>query len=486
MSGGPNALSRSKLYTQKDYTRSQPAQKDKIRSPFRRDNGRLIHSPAFRRLQGKTQLFPSYESDFFRNRLTHSLEVAQIAKGIAERLNVTIPYFIKNNINLTVVETASLAHDLGHPPFGHNGESALDTAMKKHGGFEGNAQTLRILAKLEKKITSNDIYDNVANNTEDCRCGLDFTYRTLASILKYDNKIPATRNESGVIKGYYHTEANLVSKIKSTLLKNKTISGKFKVLECQIMDIADDIAYSTYDLEDAFKASFLSPLRMANSEPNFLELLSEKVNDSIGAKTTQDDVHQILLDTYEDIFPTSESIEKFKSRFKDKGITKAELNKRTRVYNSLYSSDVSNRICENGYLRTDHTSTLVKKFLEGIKVSINTKHPCLSEVYLDDQVKKHIEVLKRYTYQAMILSPRLKISEFRGFDIVTNIFDVLNADTGHTLLPPDSRELFDSFDEESSKKRVICDFIAGMTDRYAVEFYCRLHSETPQTIFKPF
>src|ERR1044072_2799677 len=112
-------------------------------SEFRRDYARLIHSPAFRRLQGKTQLFPGTESDFFRNRLTHSMEVAQIAKGIALNLN-SEEFFRDNPLNTDLVELAALAHDLGHPPFGHNGEYALDERMREHGGFEGKAQTLPI------------------------------------------------------------------------------------------------------------------------------------------------------------------------------------------------------------------------------------------------------------------------------------------------------------------------------------------------------
>lgn len=104
-------------------------------SDFRRDYARLIHSPAFRRLQGKTQLFPGTESDFFRNRLTHSIEVAQIAKGIALNIN-SRGYFRKNPINTDLVELAALAHDLGHPPFGHNGEHALDECMRKHGDLK--------------------------------------------------------------------------------------------------------------------------------------------------------------------------------------------------------------------------------------------------------------------------------------------------------------------------------------------------------------
>ena len=156
------------------------------RTPFWRDYARLIHSPAFRRLKGKTQLFPGIESDFFRCRLTHSLEVAEIGKSIAIKFN----YYLKNEykkkeltydennlIDLDLVAMACLGHDIGHPPFGHQGEEALDECMKDFGGFEGNAQTLRIVGVLEKKdyIPKDDMFDysGVDKKGNDCRKGLN-------------------------------------------------------------------------------------------------------------------------------------------------------------------------------------------------------------------------------------------------------------------------------------------------------------------------
>lgn len=139
-----------KLYKSSDFERIVNLNDD-YRHPFRRDYARIIHSPAFRRLQGKTQLFPCFESDFFRNRMTHSLEVAQVANSIAIYLEKNNKYFEKNPIHPDLLNAVCLAHDLGHPPFGHNGERALDDCMKNSGGFEGNAQTLRILCCLEKK-----------------------------------------------------------------------------------------------------------------------------------------------------------------------------------------------------------------------------------------------------------------------------------------------------------------------------------------------
>jgi dGTPase len=177
------------LYRDSDVLReAEKGQKkeghEPYRSEFRRDFQRIVHSPSFRRLQGKTQLYPSEEHDFYRTRLTHSIEVAQVAKSIAVRLNNTDPYFQKHNIDLDLIEFAGLAHDLGHPPFGHNGEYVLDEMMINHGGFEGNAQTLRILSALERKATTEFPPTRTIANDQDVRRGINATYRSLASVIK--------------------------------------------------------------------------------------------------------------------------------------------------------------------------------------------------------------------------------------------------------------------------------------------------------------
>lgn len=476
------------LYISKDRLRARDTKKESHRSPFRRDNSRLIHSAVFRRLQAKTQLFPFYESDFFRTRLTHSLEVAQIAKGIAEQINNDLPYFQKHPIDTDLVETAALAHDLGHPPFGHNGEKALDDMMKKYGGFEGNAQTLRILTKLEKKNTFGSEYSPIKNG-KDNRCGLNLTFRTLAAILKYDNPIPFKRADKGkLVKGYYYTEKEIVKKIRRHILGEKT-RKKLKTIECQIMDIADDIAYSTYDLEDAFKAGFLSPLEMLVNEPHFFKKLSEELKVSLkDIQFDPSEINSILFNTYSEIFDEEivDNINLFakKNKIKDQ----KRLMKLATTLGAIDALDFSNRICSNGYFRTKHTSSLVHSFMSNIEVELNKSEPALSKVYLQPEIRKQVEVLKRYTYEAVINSPRLKVSEFRGYEIVKEIFnDLTNKNRkGYTLLPQDFRDLYIEFDDIALKKRVVCDFIAGMTDRYAVEFYARLKSENPQTIFKPF
>jgi hypothetical protein len=248
------------LYGDGDGLRPVPDRDNKVRelyrSPWRRDYARLIHCPSFRRLQGKTQVFPGHESDFYRNRLTHSLEVAQIGKSIAMRLNATAPESQGEGLAIdpNIAEFAGLAHDLGHPPFGHNGEEALDECMYNDGGFEGNAQTLRIVGRLEKKVTV-DGRGPFGVNGEDLRMGLNLTYRSLAGILKYDRCIPRRRRSrpkkyrDRPMKGYYAEERQLVAEIKRQVVGRDEVEN-FKTIECSIMDIADDIAYSTYDLED--------------------------------------------------------------------------------------------------------------------------------------------------------------------------------------------------------------------------------------------
>jgi dGTPase len=291
------------LYTDKDFEREAPPSEkpavgaEPYRSNVRRDRARLIHSAAFRRLQGKTQLFPGQDSDFFRNRLTHSLEVAQIAESIAHRLNHTVPFFQQNPIDPDICATAGLAHDLGHPPFGHNGEQALDHCMRDYGGFEGNAQTLRILCRLEKKEVRDDNWLPVGVDESglDQRLGLNLSYRVLASILKYDHRIPLQREpEDRLRKGYYTCDKPVVDNIKSHVVDVKVRQGQFKTIECQIMDIADDIAYSTYDLEDSFKAGFLSPLEILNSDDNLLTRVARKASRALKFDVTKEHVNEVL------------------------------------------------------------------------------------------------------------------------------------------------------------------------------------------------
>jgi dGTPase len=432
------------------------------RSAFRRDYGRLLHSPSFRRLQGKTQLFPGHESDFFRNRLTHSLEVAQVAKGIAQRINATNRKFRGNEVDLDLIEFAGLAHDLGHPPFGHNGERALDYCMAANGGFEGNAQTLRILAKVEKKVLRparavNDIC-GVDPNGVDRRLGLNLTYRSLAAVLKYDEMIPLQRQPGDKLKkGYYASEQQLVTAIKQHV-GSPASGGAFKTIECQIMDIADDIAYSTYDLEDAMKGGFTHPMQLLSKigEERFFKQLYSKVSGAVQGLTESE-----MFNALTDLLTLSY------------GGTALE----------QYAE--SKLLATDGKMRSEFSSELVGGFINGVSVKVPRSGDLrFSKVEVARETLIKIESLKHLSYLLTIMSPRLKVVEHRGFDVVKTIFETLNKADGHTLLPDDLQTPYSRLRDTDSKRRLICDFIAGMTDRYALEFYGRL-MESGATIFKP-
>jgi dGTPase len=435
------------------------------RHPIFRDYGRVIHSASFRRLQGKTQVFPGHESDFFRNRLTHSLEVAQIAEGIADRINREQPEFAdcpaNQRIDTRLCAVASLLHDLGHPPFGHNGERALDNAMRTHGGFEGNAQTLRIITRLEKKARLDDGKP----------LGLHLTYRTLASILKYDRKIPRSRKAGAKLaKGYYLTEAELVRKVKTAVIgaeQQTQSTGEFKTIECSIMDIADDIAYSTFDLEDSLKAGFLTPAGILSSRQALLERVASEVSSGIKKSVTAQDVLNVFIDIFDEQHDPSHS--------DDPGLV------------GFISKFVAyQNIAESGYFRTKLSSELVNKAINSIEFQFNKNIPALSSVKLSPDAALRVEVLKKYTYIATIYSSRVKLPEFRGYEVVSGIFSALAGEKGNLLMPEDVREQYEACEGDlDTQMRVVCDFVAGMTDRYAMEFYGRLHSDSAQSMFKP-
>ncbi len=483
------------LYRETDFARAYDEtdvkEEHKYRSPWRRDYARLIHSPSFRRLQGKTQVFPGNESDFYRNRLTHSLEVAQIAKSIAFQINGTEAFFKQESlqINPDIVEFAGLAHDLGHPPFGHNGEEALDECMRTHdGGFEGNAQSLRILAKLEKKFKSKtDLIDTAGI---DYRRGLNLTYRSLAALLKYDAEIPirdSDRKEQGsVSKGYYKSEAGLVRDIKKNVLGVEDFKGTFKTIECSIMDIADDIAYSTYDVEDNLKAGFFTPMRLLALDDDIYEDVAktirsrakkqyDKSNDEI-AGIDPSFVRRTLFGIFEELIFENSEEEVLPDNIENNASNRAIISAETQAY--------SRRLAEDGYERTAFTSGLIEHFLNGIEVIINEDFPPLSQARLEFSTFLQVEVLKNVTYFGVIRSANMQTVEYRGKDIVKKIFEALQSKEAMRLLPKDFRTLCENAPEQE-RLRTICDFIAGMTDRYAFEFFSRLYGTSHLTIHKP-
>lgn len=452
------------------------------RDAFKKDYARLLHAPAFRRLQGKTQLFPGAESDYFRNRLTHSLEVAQIAEGIASRLNVTsVPEaFVGASINTGLVQFAALAHDLGHPPFGHNGEHALDDLMREHGGFEGNAQTLRIVAAVERKLVQ------VEGGATASNYGLDLTYRSLAAVLKYDRLIPAVRGEEDKFeKGYYGTEAALVAEVKGRVAPGLPEDQPFKTIECAIMDIADDIAYSTYDLEDSLHAGFVSPLSLANSLVNDAIVQQEvlrKTNKAL-KEAKHDEVTSVaeLLEVIVEVFGVelSPTVQEVLAR-EVKGFQGNEP-----LMANLEGWISDQELTANSLFRTQLTAERVGRLIAAVEFAPNTAFPQLSSVTMSRPAMLQVEVLKHLNYELVIRSPRLAVVEHRGRDLVSTLFRTL-CDSRGALLPDDWRARYVEAEaiDITEANRLVCDYVACMTDRYAAELHARLFGNGA-SIFKP-
>lgn len=467
------------MYGKSSWQRFAPHQSsidEPYRSHARRDYARILHSPAFRRLQGKAQLFASAESDFFRNRLTHSLEVAQIGKSIAARLNAVEPALKgkAKQINLDVVEAACLAHDLGHPPFGHQGESVLDGLMRDHGGFEGNAQTLRIVTRLEKRSRETEDESGIDADGFDKRRGLNLTARTIMAILKYPKKINYKRRKGdGIQKGYYLDDEETFrwAAANASGIENTATS---RVIECDIMDIADDIAYSTYDLEDALKAGFLTPAAMLAPSGEVVDEVAERVR-----RSTQDDTFTAVdvRDILHSIFSEAASFSPEPELTDD-----PELRWRMQFFVAM---EGSRQLGGNGYFRAQFTSDLIGRFIHGVQFVQRTPLSA-SGAQLEAGTRREVEVLKHFTFVALIKSTRVVVAQFRADDIVSTIFTAVerSCDTHTPLMPDDYRRIWHRIDEQK-RKRVICDFIASMTDRYALEFFGRIRSERPQSIFKP-
>ena len=230
---------------------------NKYRSPFQRDRDRIIHSTAFRRLKHKTQVFVNTEGDHYRTRITHSLEVAQIARSITRYMK----------LNDDLAETLSLAHDLGHTPFGHAGEDSLNECMDNNGGFDHNLQTVRIVMFLENKYLKFD--------------GLNLTIETLDGLLKHNGPF------------YDYTKLNKIIGLKN--LKKKFNFNKYPSLEAQIAALSDDIAYNNHDIQDGIRAKLFSLNDL--SEINFFKEIINNQKKNIKGKNHEILIYQVIRDS---------------------------------------------------------------------------------------------------------------------------------------------------------------------------------------------
>ena len=326
---------------------------------------------------------------------------------------------------------------------------------------------------------------------------MNLTARSLAAVLKYDRKIPqsaAQRKETGygssVCKGYYSSEQPIVDHVKRCVVGDIEVDN-FRTVECCVMDISDDIAYSTYDLEDSFKAGFLSPLFMMACDDDFKAGIAKKIKSKLDQYYSDipsserefgiSDVNEQLLRTFGGVFSVADKLF-------DQPDVEWDVDDLL-ISGAGYISRFSDEIGKNGYLRTDITSSMVGDFIRGIEVVPHPQHPKIPQLFqarLNIDTFKQVEVLKMYSYDSLIMSPRLKVSEHRGKSIINSIFNTLVSDGGHALMPDDWRSLYQSKDDNSWHKRVVCDFIAGMTDRYCVDFYNRINGVQPSSIHTPF
>ncbi|MEL4483772.1 anti-phage deoxyguanosine triphosphatase [Shewanella algae] len=415
--------------------------RDDNRSPYQRDRARILHSAAFRRLQAKTQVLGVGMNDFYRTRLTHSLEVSQIGTGIAAQLKQHYPEMAFLLDSMSLLEALCLAHDIGHPPYGHGGEVALNYMMREHGGFEGNGQTFRILTRLEPY-------------TE--HFGMNLTRRTLLGVLKYPAPVRTLKvdrpqpelshyrqlrpSQWPPVKGVFDDDEVILdwvlepldSKDKQSFLSHYSPGEglhrrtHFKSFDCTIMELADDIAYAVHDLEDAIVMGIVT-----------------------GANWQED--MRAPLQAIEDEWIQSQ-------------LGNIEL--------KLFS--------RKHHLRKDAIGTLVNALVTAIRIDENPDFtdPLLRfNAKLEPAFAELLELLKQFVLKYVVRKPEIQMLEYKGQQIVMELFEAFASDPLR-LLPHNTQSRWQQANcKGENSHRVIADYISGMTD----EFAARLH----QQLFSP-
>ena len=408
--------------------------------PYQRDLGRIVHSASFRRLQTKTQVMGTGEGDFHRTRLTHSLEVGQIGRGIVWNLAARgVSEYERLLPSSELIEAICYAHDLGHPPYGHGGERALHLKMKPFGGFEGNAQTIRILTRLEKYYRGE---------------GIRPTRRLLLGVLKY----PASFSEYGerahsdkAPKCFYDDDKELIARALSIFPVDDVSEfrrlgedgkPKHKTFDCSIMELADDIAYGVHDLEDGIGRGILK---------------RQEVEESIRKGFQSADVTKVRDISVDDL------IEK------------------------LFSPDT----CE----RKHAISLLVGYFILAVRVEKKGgfASPLIDyQAVVDTPTRALLDHFsKEITFKGIVRRREVQTLEYKGQKIISDLFDAFSerpvALVGETTLDPfgfgaapilmkaETRGMTKLADNEQRVvARAICDYIAGMTNPFAEKYHRRL------------
>ena len=406
------------FYAPFDLERMEPATVKDYRTPFQQDRDRIIHNAAFRRLQAKTQVFLSGEYDFYRTRLTHSIEVAQIGRSICNHLRTASPFFNDHFfVDPDLVEAACLAHDLGHPPFGHAGERTLNRLMRHHGGFEGNAQTLRIITEI---LFSHGTH----------RYGMNPTRAFMDSVMKY--KVVFKKNQNAGNHFLYSDQEKYVHSIFGDLslpdpLKNDEVAlNTFRSLECQIMDWADDTAYSLNDIVDGIHARFITITR--------LEKWAQEQSFNQQETCWVDQLLTVMA---------ADEVDRAFARKIGEFIQACELEE---WHN--FMSDRSNR------------------YRFRLKIHPVIKQECL--------------FYKRISRELVFRSPQLHQLDYKWDAILERLFEAFTSHylTGYArplkLLPHHTDQMIQQIRDPEQKARIICDHIAGMTDGFAIRTYKRL------------
>ena len=429
---------------------------------YQRDRARVIHSASFRRLQAKTQILGLNESDFFRTRLTHSMEVAQIGSGLVEQL-ITVGTcqdgpcdYVEWLPSTYLIEAICLSHDLGHPPFGHGGEIALNYMMRNYGGFEGNAQTLRIIGKLGESTFNN---------------GLDLSRRTALGVIKYPAiyeeviqknaaylqqlKEPEVDNFRTLEidrwippKAIYEEERALLDWVLEPFSENDRqqftqlgqvasdyfvpnnghVKTLYKSLDTTIMELADDIAYGVHDLEDAIT------LKMVNRDLWQRQVMENSV-------------------------------------FKEM---------------ALWGDDITDHLFSGSSKGLKYAiSEIVGIMVESIYIDENPvfEHPLLRyQAKLQAPAEQVLDLLKRFIFENVITIAEVKQMEYKGQLIVLELFQSIRANPG-SLLPKKNYKKYLAQSNEQQKQRVICDYISGMTNTYASRLHAKLFTPTQGSIF---
>lgn len=447
----------SKDYTEFDEERLSLGSTATDRDAFEVDKARIIHSGAFRRLQGKTQVLGVGERDFYRTRLTHSLEVAQIARGLSKELPGSF------HPNQDLVETICLAHDIGHPPFGHSGERVLhkkinsklmeslahrpfsraskeqwaeawanasDEERKRlqNGGFGANPQNLRIVAVLEPKLPE---------------FSLGLTRATLDGLIKYPKEFNwDTYNAS---KCFYASDKPLFDWVKRGV-KNR---GR-KPIEGQIADWADQIAYSINDIEDIVRAGLLNFNEMRTRSDEISKTATTKFAEARAERGGSDGHIPPSFLTSKAIISRADEMEA--EFLKPTSLRERKLNLKA------WTSETIKLLKDGCIIVEDDPTEHSVRYRHGLHVAAEAEA---------------LSVLLKSVASVLVFSdPRVRTLEAKGASVLETLFDRLYADT--ELLPRDWQEMITSGGEFGSEARLICDFLAGMTDKYAYVYYGRL------------